>query len=293
VDPTHARIWFDSTPVSRNQCTPHAPWYVSAEQDGDRPALQASTLAAGRYFKLSYGDGTAFIVDRPGTEIWATWPDPLTLEDTATYLLGPVLGFVLRLRGVTCLHGSAFVVNRRAIALIGPPQAGKSTTAAAFSRMGHPIMADDIVALSERNGVLYVAPTYPQLRLWPDSVAMLYGSADALPRLTPTWDKRGLDLTQSGYRFQRRPLPLSAVYVLGDRSGDGEPAVERLSGRENLMALVANTYVGYLLDAVMRREEFETLARLAASVPVRRIVPSADPSHLSKLCARILDDVRS
>ena len=130
------------------------------------------------------------------------WPDSSTLEDAATYLLGPVLGFVLRLRGITCLHASAVAVGDRAIALMGPANAGKSTTAAGFSRMGFPVLADDIVALSEPDEILRVQPAYPQLRLWPESAAFLYGSADALPRLTPTWDKRALDLTQNGCRFQ-------------------------------------------------------------------------------------------
>ena len=50
-------------------------------------------------------------------------------------------------------------------------------------------------ALVEYDGRVHVQPAYPQLRLWPDSVAMLYGAPDVLPPLTPTWDKRALALT--------------------------------------------------------------------------------------------------
>jgi hypothetical protein len=238
-----------------------------------------------------YSDGTEFVVDRAGSQVWANWPDPLTLDDAATYLLGPVLGFVLRLRGVICLHASAIVVGDRAVALVGPPSAGKSTTAAAFARMGHPVLTDDIVALWESSDALYVQPAYPQLRLWPDSVALLYGTADALPRLTPTWDKRALDLTRNGCRFQQRPLPLAAVYVLTERGGaDAAPRVEGLRGPGNLLTLLANTYVGYLLDSAMRAQEFASLARVVRSVPVRRVTPPADPAHITQLCSRILED---
>jgi hypothetical protein len=286
-----ACIWLDATPLSlRVRDLPHDVWYVSHERDGNAPALRVWSLAGGTYFKLLYSDGTEFLVDRGGTEVWATWLDSSTLEDTATYLLGPVLGFVLRLRGITCLHASAVAVGDRAIALVGPANAGKSTTAAVFSRMGLPVLADDIVALVERDEVLRVQPAYPQLRLWPESVALLHGSADALPRLTPTWDKRAFDLTQSGRCFQEESLPLAAVYVLAERSDDAERRIEGLQGRESLLTLLANTYVGYLLDAAMRRQEFESLGRLVSSVHVRRVVPSADPAHVSQLCARILDD---
>src|SRR5439155_26168525 len=149
---------------------------------------------------------------------------------------------------------------------------------------------DDIVALSERDETVQVQPAYPQLRLWPEAVALLYGAADTLPRLTPTWDKRALDLTTNGGRFQEQPLPLAAIYVLAERSPDPEPRIEGLQGRESLLTLLANTYVGYLLDAAMRVPEFESLGRLVATVPVRRVVPSADPTHISRLCACIVDD---
>lgn len=285
------QIWLDPGPLpSRIGDLPADVWYVSDGHEEPRPALRVWGLGGGAYFRLLYADGTEFLVDRRGCEVWATWPDSSTLEDTATYLLGPVLGFVLRLRGITCLHASAVAVGDRAIALVGPANAGKSTTAAAFCRMGYPVLSDDIAALSESRGIPRVQPAYPQLRLWPDSVTLLYGSPDALPRLTPTWDKRALDLTKNGYRFQEQPLPLAAIYVLAGRSADAETRIEGLKGRENLLTLLGNTYVGYLQSAAMRRQEFESLGRLVATVPVRRVVPAEDPAGITRLCSRILDD---
>lgn len=288
---TDMRIWLGDMPLWHgHRGVPEDLWYVGGDGDGKTPTLRVWRVAGGAYFRLRYADGTEFLLDSAASEAWATWPDSSTLEDTATYLLGPVLGFMLRLRGITCLHASAVAVGDRAIALLGPASAGKSTTAAVFSRMGHRVLTDDIVALSERDETLEVQPAYPQLRLWPETVALLYGGADTLPRLTPTWDKRALDLTTNGGRFQERPLPLAAIYVLAERSPDPEPRIEGLQGRESLLTLLANTYVGYLLDAAMRGQEFESLGRLVATVPVRRVVPSADPTHIARLCGRIVDD---
>jgi hypothetical protein len=286
--PVDTRIWLDAMPPRDLRRLPAELWYVSDE--GEPAGLCVWRIAGGEYFTLLYADGTQFVVDRAARNVWTAWADSSTLEDTLTYLLGPVLGFVLRMRGATCLHASAVAVGGQAVALVGPATAGKSTLAAAFSQAGHAVLSDDAVALAERDGRFCVRPAYPRLRLWPETVERLYGSADALPALTPTWEKRALDLAPDGGRFQPDPLPLAAVYILAERGPHAEPRFESLRRSESLLQLIANTYVGYLLDAAGRREEFTTLGRLVDAVPVRRVVPADDVAGVARLTRRMLED---
>lgn len=269
-------------------------FYVSADLDErGEPNIRVSRLLGGKYFRVAYSDRTVIIVDAQGSRVWATWPDAATVEDTATYLLGPILGFVLRLRGVTCLHASAVAIDGRAIALVGPSGAGKSSLAAAFAQRRHPVLADDVVALSDQGDCFEVQPAYPRLRLWPESVKTLFGSSEALPRITPGWDKRFLDLNGRDCRFQREPLPLAALYFLTGRcSVRVGPAIEAISPRASLMTLVSDTYATRLLDAPRRAQEFELLGRLVANVPSRRATLGADFARTAELCEAIVDDFR-
>jgi hypothetical protein len=222
-----------------------------------------------------------------------------TPEDLATYLLGPVSGFLLRLRGITCLHASSVAVDRQALALLGPPGAGKSTTAAAFARLGYPVLTDDITPLKEQERGFLAIPGCPRLCLWPDSVTHLFGSPEALPRLTPldaidpSWDKRFLDLSKTEGLFQCHPLPLTAVYILGDRSETAKPQVQPLKPGPGTLSLVANAYMNYLPDREMRARDFSRLSRVAATVPLRQVTPHSDPARIFDLCQLILDDFRS
>jgi hypothetical protein len=267
-------------------------FYTSPNSDGrGESLLQVGTLDGGRYVGFFYSDGPRFAIDRQGHEIWGDWPENYALEDACTYLIGPVIAFALRLRGTTCLHASSIAVGERAIALLGEPGAGKSTTAAAFSHLGYPVLSDDVAVLDDQGDRFQVQPGYPRINLWPDSVRTLFGSEDALPRITPTWGKRYLPLDQT--RFQATPLPLGAIYVLTDReAGLAAPIVEELSAREAFITLVANTYVNYLLNAEMRSHEFEALGRVVAGVPVRRVRASTDCSKVSVLCEAIASDVK-
>lgn len=271
--------------------------YESPNHNGDpqaKPAVTVEILAGGEYFGFTYRDGARFAVERTGREVWADWPDDYTFEDAATYLMGPILGFVLRLHGITPLHASAVAVDDQAIALVGPPGAGKSTTAAAFARLGYPVLSDDISALDDRQHCFLVQPGYPRVNLWPDSAEALFGSQDALPCVTPTWEKRFLALNQNGYHFETQSLPLAAIYILNDRDPSlADPVFEELAGWPALQALVGNTYVNYLLDRDMRQREFDVLSRLVKRVPIRRVRPAADSSRLFHLCEGIAADVKT
>lgn len=268
--------------------------YISPTKDeSDQPDLYVAKIDHGALFDFSYSDGARFILDREGQEIWADWLEDYTLEDAVTYLLGPVIGFVLRLRGIVPLHASAVCIGEQAVALMGGPGAGKSTTAAGLARIGHAVLADDLAALREQDDSFLVQSGYPRINVWPDSALALFGSEKTLPNISSTWDKRFMALDPMGMRFERRELPLAAVYILGPReTNSNAPVIEEIEGPSALVNLAANTYVNYLLDEEMRELEFGLLSRLLSKVPVKFVHPAADPSRLQWLCETIENDAK-
>ena len=189
------------------------------------------------------------------------------------------------------MHASGVQIGDEAVALVGRAGAGKSTIAAAFAQCGYPVITDDVFVLKECSDRFFVEPAYATLRLWPDSVEALCGSPQALPLITPNWDKRYLDLRTGPFQFAGSAVPISAIYLLADRQPNGAPAV----GPEPdiFLTLLANTYCNYLLDGPARAHEFDVLSRLVNSTTVRRITPHTATSRLPELCGLIADDVRS
>ncbi|HTS13042.1 MAG TPA: hypothetical protein VMH00_13060 [Candidatus Limnocylindrales bacterium] len=260
--------------------------------EAGRPELQMWRLAESGLLRIDCVDGTQFWIDGDAQHLWATWPQTLTLEDAASYLLGPILGILLRFRGITCLHASAVAFGDLAAAFVGPPGSGKSTTAAAFVQRGHAVLSDDIVALVERRNLFCAVPSYPHISLWPESVGMLFGDSDALPHFTPDWEKRRLAL-RGNYRFETRELPLAAIYLLGPRTSISVPRIEPLDTRTALMALLPETYATNILDAQMRASEFEVLGRLVNGIPIRRLSARDESAGLQLLCDHVLADFRT
>ena len=262
--------------------------------DSARPDDNLIVYESPEGFRFRYADATEFFISRDGRAIRGTWVASSTLADTETYLLGPVLGFAQRLMGILCLHASAVVIDDCAVALCGPAYSGKSTTAGAFAAAGFAVLADDMTSIRERAGRAIAMPAYDHLRVWEESERMLLGSSGALPRLTPTWDKRALSLRGQGWTFREQPAPLDAVVLLAARDdGAHAPRIEAATPGDAFVSLAANSYANYLLDDAMRAAEFASIARVMATVRVFRAVPSSDPARIGELVRMVVGAVRA
>lgn len=239
----------------------------------------------GRYLQLSYADGSRFLLNQDSTLLWGEPGPDLGTKDFCVYLLGPVMGFVLRQKGRVALHASAVAMHERAVVLCGEAGAGKSTIAAALAMRGWPVLCEDVCALAEVEDETHVLPGYPRVCLWPDSVNMLFSTPDALPLIVGGWEKRYLPLDGVQASFAADGLPLSVVCLLaGGRSDEPQaPYLEPVSQSEAVLQLVRNTYMNWLLDRDQRAAEFDVLARLVSEVPCFRVTTSSNRTRLSDL----------
>jgi hypothetical protein len=282
----HEPEWVRST-----KCLPTRILMRRSEDQMAEPTFILSEYGNGAGYELAYSDGARFVVDETAERMWGTLQPPLSREDLAVYFLGPVMGFVLRRRHVTCLHASAVEINERAVLFSGHPGYGKSTTAAALALRGVPVLCEDVVPLRLTEGHCWAIPGYPRVCLWPEAVAKLLGDSQSLPRLTPTWEKCYLPLDGVRAKFVSQKQPVGLIYLFGQRSSEANaPRIEELRPREALLELVQNTYMNWLLDRRQRAEEFDELCRLVQQVPVRRVVAHSDGEKLGALCDCIFQD---
>lgn len=248
----------------------HRSEYVDAS---GRPIVTVGRSAGGSLF--SYADGTAVWIDTRGTNVWCTRSAHSTIEDLATYLTGPILGFVLRQRGHVSLHASAVHVGNGATILAGPHGAGKSTIAAALAARGCALIADDVLHVRRTASGWVAEPFATGLKLWPDASTLVLGSTVSLPRLTPTWDKRMLGIDRFGVSAAAAPVTVRSILFLEWADSErAELSLETVGAAETVVRLAAHGSAAHLLDDRQRAHEFHALADLAQSARVRRAVRS-------------------
>ena len=232
------------------------------------------------------GVGT-FLV-RGGQEIVID-PEPGTEERVLRlFILGTTLAILLHQRGeLVVLHASAAAISGEAVAFVGVKGAGKSTIAAILHQLGHDLVADDILGIDLERCCPTAHPSYPHLKLWPDSVISLGFVPETLPQLRSEVEKRGYRIANG---FSSAPVPLRCIYVL---SQGNDLVIEPLDPREAWIELMPHWYGARfgneLVEALGLSTHFSQCANLAKSVMVCRL---KRPPFLSALpdVARLVEE---
>lgn len=189
-----------------------------------------------------------------------------TDETVRDYVLGPAVGLALHQRQYLVLHGSAVLVNGRAVAFLGSKGAGKSTMAAGLSALGCPLLTDDIVACHMDLGPqVFVAPGPPTLRLADDSALISPGLFSMSPGYV-----NGKRRYWSGLPAVLTRQELHAVFILAD--GDA-CSVEPVPLANAIRDLTRNAYFAFVLPILnASSRHFQQCMNLMGRCKVRMLL---------------------
>jgi hypothetical protein len=209
----------------------------------------------------------------------------LSKEHAGLLLTGPVLSFLLVLRGQAVLHASAVAYANNVIAFAGPSGVGKSTLAALCCAAGARLVADDVLrtTFSGEDAWCYRGSARIRLR---DGARSL---ADVLGPASPTVDGRS---TVSPPRYGDSKSRLRAIVLPEVDRGARSPYVRRVTGAQGLADLLACQRVAGWNQPDIVRADFGRLAALAKRVPLLRARipwPPQDPCLGEAVLSSVLE----
>jgi hypothetical protein len=219
---------------------------------------------------------------------------------------GPVLAFWHERAGRPVLHGACLAPaepSAPAFALLGVKEAGKSTLAAALLTAGCSLLGDDLLPLEVARApgtpprALAIAP---RIRLWPETIEHLLGpgAVDRFepvhPSTTKRWVPVGAEAGEDLGRFDDRPRPLGVVYLPERRGAVDRPTFETLAPGQAVIELVRHSFLARMVEALgWQPRRLGLLARVAETVPVRRLVYPDGWERLDDTVEALLGDLRS
>lgn len=255
-------------------------------------------------FQRSDTEQLKFYLSKDGAKVVSDNPSSIPPGDIESFILGPILGGVLRLQQRICLHASVMEHEGKAFAFVGNKGAGKSTTAAALLRAGARLISDDVAVLNPNdvNDIL-VQPGYPGVRLLPRCLSSFGLDQHNYDRVVSGHNKRYVRLSyankklntasnQDGWQFQDKACSLKVIYTLNSRQNNlNHTEILPLTKQAALMALTPHSYARSLLNSAQRADEFKYMAHLSQCVKVKSISCPNELTLLPQIANDILADV--
>lgn len=209
-----------------------------------------STTNQGGYFVgnnsvLFQVPSTAIFCIKDGNKIIVSPIKGCELDKIRLYILGTCMGVLLMQRKVLTLHGSAIAIDGKAYAFIGESGAGKSTLATTFIRNGYQLISDDIIPVSlSKEGIPFALPSYPQQKLWQESLDE-FGMKNTEYR--PLFERETKFAIPVHANFMDQPLPLSGIFELVKTENENI-SLNTFQSLERFRTLFIHTYRSSLIS---------------------------------------------
>ncbi|WP_040952946.1 hypothetical protein [Gorillibacterium massiliense] len=232
---------------------------------------------------FSIEDGRTITV-HPLTEIFQ--------KEVRLYLLGTCMGSVLLQRKILPMHGSAILMNGKAYAFVGLSGAGKSTLAAALISKGYPLLSDDVIAITPdgEDGGPVVTPSYPQQKLWQNSLTQLkMDNQDYHPLYEiDTAVKYSVPVSSD---YCSRIVPLGGVFEL-QKTDEETVSLKRCTTLEAVQIFRGHTFRDFLLPMLdLDAWHFSQSTSIIHHIDVYRLQRPASLLTIDQLAQLIIETV--
>lgn len=235
-------------------------------------------------------ENTAIFCIQEGERILVSPIEGSDEDKLRLYILGTCMAALLMQRKVLPLHGSALAIDGRAYAFVGDRGAGKSTLASALLSRDCQLLSDDVIAVSlSKEQTPLVMPSYPQQKLWQESLNQ-FGVDPAQYR--PLFERETKYAVPVTSQFSSEPLPLAGVFELVKTEND-QIQIHPMQGLERLHTLYRHTFRNFLIPRLGLMEwHFRNCAAFVNQITVSQLRRPTSRFTAHHLASLILNHIR-
>ncbi|MGI8559326.1 MAG: hypothetical protein ACR2ND_13665 [Solirubrobacteraceae bacterium] len=244
----------------------------------------------GAHLLVAFPGSAEFVVLAAERRILCAASDGVADSLLRHLLLDQVIPYILAMQGWLVLHASGVATSDGAVAFVGPSGAGKSSLAASFAADGYALLSDDFLQLRKTVYGFEALPSYPGLRLWPDSHDFFADLGHTVGPVAQDTDKRRL---AAGSARPPASLPLLAIIALADDDPEDELAftLAPMARRDGFLTVFEHGFRLGQLERQRQLAEFNQYSNLASATQLLRLQYRWDFDLLGPIRSRILETV--
>lgn len=208
----------------------------------------------------------------------------------AHYIQTLAISLFLELNNTLCLHANTLVKDNQAYLFLAPSRTGKSTLTSAMTEQGYQLITDDMAALYQRDGVFVVYPSWPKVRLWPDSAEHFSRTATlqntTSQRVHARFAKKEITFKKS---LSHKAYPIAGMYLLDrDEKYDHPVTISTLPASHGLILLMQNSMLGDAYKALrIDATRMAHIARLLNTLPFQKVTYPTGLKALARVTSEL------
>ncbi|HWT76032.1 MAG TPA: hypothetical protein VN258_15120 [Mobilitalea sp.] len=258
---------------------------VMPEQMKEKKREQVVISTLLREYKWFYFDKEGYFFIENGSKITVEPDDTADSKHIRSLVLGACFGSIMYQREIISIHGSAVVWKDKVIIISGNSGAGKSTVSAEFRKRGCLFLADDTVAVTIEDGIIYANPAYPQQKLCTDAARELGYNLNDLELLQEEREKYAVLLDASYCRDKKE---IAAMICL-DVHKEEHLLIKEITSGIKLEYIIANLYTSYDFKYIgMNPQVFKKCLEVAQKVPLIRAIRPENKNVAAQIVEEII-----
>ncbi|MEG3766084.1 hypothetical protein [Alteromonas sp. 14N.309.X.WAT.G.H12] len=259
----------------------------------DRGERYTSTVSLFRY-----DDTLQLSIDCEGVGIFEFKHNTLTIDwqsggtGPAHYLQTLGISLYLERQHKICLHANTLVKNGNAYLFLAPSRTGKSTLTSAMTALDYQLITDDMAAIYPNGDDYKVYPSWPKVRLWPDSAKhlakQLTTDNHAKKKVHARFAKEEINVAPAK---AHKPHPVKGLYLLNRKEDyHGPVTLSMLPPSHGVIYLLQNSMLGDAYTPLgLDKARMISIARLLQKVTFYEVTYPSGLAHLDDV-TRALDE---
>ncbi len=258
----------DCSSGTKIEFIPKPPKRIASDLHATRNLLQTKKSPNNKpWLKIYKNTDGVFSFDFVGSEDFIFIPNQNTIVSHLSGFLDPssinhllldhVIPYISSIFHELVIHASSISVNDKAFIFSGPSGAGKSSLATAFVNLGCNLVTDDFAILDDKENVI---PSYPCLRLWPDSISHAKAlKIESSSLVSSEKTKQKLRLSESSH-FETKPKKMAALFLIENSIESNDSIINPIQSQQQLLKLLSNTFS---LEKEHHYKQFRFLSKLS------------------------------